>query len=79
MSRNVGNGQLTADFDRGRGPSLFPHVEALPPFGRLVDASSLLDDPLLRGLIESRPGDRLHCLFEEHFDGDNPTLRALLL
>ena len=59
MSRNVGNGQLTADFDRGRGPSLFPHVEALPPFGRLVDASSLLDDPLLRGLIESRPVQRL--------------------
>ena len=59
MSRNMGNGRLTADFDRGRGLPLFPHVEALPPFGRLVDASSLLDDPLLRGLIESRPVQRL--------------------
>ena len=59
MSRNMGNERLTADFDRGRGLPLFPHVEALPPFGRLVDASSLLDDPLLRELIESRPVQRL--------------------
>ena len=59
MSRNTGNGRLAAELDGGRGPSLFPHVEALPPFGRLVDASSLLDDPLLRSLIESRPVQRL--------------------
>ena len=59
MSRNMGNERLAAASDGGRGLPLFPHVEALPPFGRLVDASSLLDDPLLRELIESRPVQRL--------------------
>ena len=59
MSRNMRNGRLTADFARDRGLPLFPNLEALPPFGRRVDASSLLDDPLLRELIESRPVQRL--------------------
>ena len=53
-----------------------------------------LDTPTVRQSLEDRQEsrdfmelsnearhfrDRLHCLFEEHFDGDNPTLRALLL
>lgn len=59
MSRHSKHTQLAIDFDVGRRLPLFPYLEALPPFGRRVDASSLLDDPLLRGLIESRPVQRL--------------------
>ena len=59
MSRNMANGRLAAASEGGRGLPLFRNVEALSPFGRLVDTSSLFEDPLLRGLIESRPVQRL--------------------
>ena len=59
MSRNMANGRLAAASEGGRGLPLFPNVEALSPFGRLVDTLSLFEDPLLGGLIESRPVQRL--------------------
>ena len=55
----MANGRLAAASYGGRGLPLFPNAGAHCPFGRLVDASSLLDDPLLRRLIESRPVQRL--------------------
>lgn len=60
MSRNTGNGRRQAEAsDIGPRLPLLPNEEARPPLGRRVDASSLLDDPLLRDLIESRPVQRL--------------------
>ena len=59
MSPSMASGRLAAPFDGGRGLPLFPNVEARPPFGRLVDASPLFEDPLLRELLESRPVRRL--------------------
>ena len=59
MSRNMANGRPAAAFDGDGELALFPDVEARPPFGRLVDASPLFEDPLLRDLLESRPVQRL--------------------
>jgi len=58
MIRNMANGRLRAASGGCRLP-LFPDVETCPPFGRLVDASSLFEDPLLGELLESRPVKRL--------------------
>ena len=55
----MANERAAAGFDGDRGLALFPDVEARPPFGRLVDASPLFEDPLLRELLESRPVQRL--------------------
>lgn len=59
MSPSMANGRLAAAFGGGSVLPLFPKVEARPPFGRLVDASPLSRDPLLRELLESRPVRRL--------------------